>query len=45
MAFTVLLVVDDLWDVRHEKPLMFLEKRNGSGNASRCLVTSRIRGH
>jgi len=36
----VLLVLDDVWDPKHEKPLNCIN----SDNASRLLVTTRIRG-
>ena len=36
----VLLVLDDVWDPKHEKPLNFID----GDTASRLLVTTRIRG-
>ena len=38
----VLLLLDDLWDVAHERPLAILEL--GLPTGSRCLITTRIRG-
>ena len=38
----VLLLLDDLWDVVHERPLAILELGLPAG--SRCLITTRIRG-
>ena len=37
----VLLVLDDVWDPKHEKPLNVIDSDNA---ASRLLVTTRIRG-
>ena len=39
-GFRVLLVLDDIWDPCHEKPLNCIYADNGS----RLLVTTRIRG-
>ena len=36
----VLLVLDDVWETRHEKPLHVIDQ----DNASKLLVTTRIRG-
>ena len=38
----VLLLLDDLWDPAHERPLAILELGLPAG--SRCLITTRIRG-
>ena len=40
-GLTVLLILDDVWDVRHERPLNIIDDQD---TASKLLVTTRIRG-